>query len=121
MLVCNASNGLTLSSGIEPVPSSLTGVTSTSHLLVLVRKQRFQARKDARLITVSSAGSSQFKVVANKRDSLLPAAGSPAGWANRTAAEDALAVQGDEWWLDAFDIVDKKTHEAANGNGAPKL
>ncbi|KAJ6630404.1 hypothetical protein B0H10DRAFT_2160322 [Mycena sp. CBHHK59/15] len=56
----------------------------------------------------TSTSQSQFKVVANKRDSLLPADGHPAGWVNRTAEKDDLAVQGEGWRSDAFDIVNPK-------------
>ncbi|KAJ7495133.1 hypothetical protein FB451DRAFT_1477676 [Mycena latifolia] len=80
----------------------------------------FKRKKDDAGSVVSSASASQFKVVANKRNSLLPAAGNPAGWVNRTAAKDELAVQGDEWRSDAFDIVNAKKHDAPS-NGAPKV
>ncbi|KAJ7462398.1 hypothetical protein FB451DRAFT_1495522 [Mycena latifolia] len=76
-------------------------------------------KEDVSSVVSSAASASQFKVVVNKRNSLLPAAGSPAGWVNRTAAKDARAVQEEKWCLAAFDIVDAKTHRAANGG--PKL
>jgi len=48
---------------------------------------------------------SQFKVVANKRQSLLANAGHPAGWVNRTAEKEDKATQGAEWRSEAFTIV----------------
>jgi hypothetical protein len=48
---------------------------------------------------------SQFKIVANKRESLLSNAGNPAGWVNRTAEKEELATQGSEWRSDAFNIT----------------
>jgi hypothetical protein len=47
---------------------------------------------------------SQFKIVANKRESLLSNAGNPAGWVNRTAEKEELATQGSEWRSDAFNM-----------------
>jgi len=57
--------------------------------------------------SVMTTSSSQFKVVSNKRNSILPDNGHPAGWVNRTAAKEELANLGEEWRSDAFDIVPK--------------
>ncbi|KAF8805918.1 hypothetical protein BYT27DRAFT_7191832 [Phlegmacium glaucopus] len=48
---------------------------------------------------------SQFKIVANKRESLLSHEGNPAGWVNRTAEKEEMAKHGSEWRSDAFNIV----------------
>jgi hypothetical protein len=48
---------------------------------------------------------SQFKVVSNKRNSVLSTSGHPAGWVNRTAEKEEQAVQGKEWRSEAFHIV----------------
>jgi hypothetical protein len=49
----------------------------------------------------TSAGGSQFKVVASKRESLLPNSGHPTGWVNR--ADDAKAAEtSNEWRSDAY-------------------
>jgi hypothetical protein len=53
-------------------------------------------------VVSSTANSSQFKVVASKRDSLLPNSGHPDGWVNRAAEKEQLAGQGDEWRSDAY-------------------
>ena len=46
-------------------------------------------------------GASHFKVVSNKRNSLLSTAGHPTGWVNRTAEKDEEAKRGDEWRSEA--------------------
>jgi len=51
------------------------------------------------------SSSAQFKVVTDKRDSLLANAGHPAGWVNRLAEKDKLADKGTEWRSDAFTVV----------------
>ncbi|KAF8813291.1 hypothetical protein BYT27DRAFT_6375940 [Phlegmacium glaucopus] len=48
---------------------------------------------------------SQFKIVANKRESLLSHEGNPAGWVNRTAEKEEMAKHGSEWRSDAFIMV----------------
>lgn len=65
--------------------------------------QIFQRHKDRdEESSLRSADSqSHFKVVSNKRDSLLSTAGHPAGWVNRTAEKDELALHGNEWRSDA--------------------
>ena len=47
-------------------------------------------------------GHSQFKVVSNKRNSLLATDGHPAGWVNRTTEKEAEALKGSEWRSDAY-------------------
>ncbi|KAJ7651060.1 hypothetical protein FB45DRAFT_30202 [Roridomyces roridus] len=60
----------------------------------------------------SDKGASQFKVLATKRESLLPESGHPEGWANRT--EGALEKEKkDQWRSNAFDI------KAAGGGVVP--
>ncbi|KAJ7334937.1 hypothetical protein DFH08DRAFT_1083444 [Mycena albidolilacea] len=75
-----------------------------------VLAELFKRKKDDAASTMTSATSnsnSQFKVVASKRDSLLPNSGHPAGWVNRTDEKELLAEKGDEWRSDAFDIKPK--------------
>jgi len=71
-----------------------------------VLAELFKRKKDDAASIVSratSAGGSQFKVVASKRESLLPDSGHPTGWVNR--ADDAKAAEtSNEWRSDAFDI-----------------
>ncbi|TEB21020.1 hypothetical protein FA13DRAFT_1643942 [Coprinellus micaceus] len=52
-----------------------------------------------------STSHSQFKVVSNKRDSLLSDVGNPAGWVNRSAEKEAKVQQGHGWRSEAFNIV----------------
>ena len=44
---------------------------------------------------------SQFKVVVDKRNSLLFGEGHPAGWVNRIAEKETAAERGTEWRSDA--------------------
>jgi len=55
--------------------------------------------------TDSTGRHSQFKVVANKRDSLLSTEGNPAGWVNRAEEKTQTAEKGSEWRSEAFTIV----------------
>ncbi|KAG5350862.1 hypothetical protein C0989_009009 [Termitomyces sp. Mn162] len=67
-------------------------------------KDLFKSKKDegASSITPSTTGShSQFKVVADKRQSILVNEGHPAGWVNRTQEKSHLAAMGDDWRSDA--------------------
>jgi hypothetical protein len=47
-------------------------------------------------------GHSQFKVVSNKRNSLLATDGHPAGRVNRTTEKQEEALKGSEWRSDAY-------------------
>jgi hypothetical protein len=67
-------------------------------------QELFKRQKDEESLK-SSDSQSHFKVVSNKRDSLLSSAGHPAGWVNRTAEKDELALQGNEWRSNAFTVV----------------
>ncbi|KAJ3732816.1 hypothetical protein DFJ43DRAFT_1071512 [Lentinula guzmanii] len=78
-------------------------------------QEAFKRRKDDASSTVSRSGSSsQFKVVSNKRNSLLATAGHPSGWVNRvdekekTIHELPAGERGgggqDTWRTKAFDI-----------------
>ncbi|KAK0472554.1 hypothetical protein IW261DRAFT_1508059 [Armillaria novae-zelandiae] len=64
----------------------------------------FKKRKDEAK-SVSSASSSQFKVVANKRDSMLATQGNPSGWIHKTAEREQMVSQGEGWRSDAYNIV----------------
>lgn len=52
-------------------------------------------------ISRTRSSSAQFKVVTDKRDSLLANAGHPTGWVNRLAEKEKLADKGTEWRSDA--------------------
>ncbi|KAF8148712.1 hypothetical protein B0H34DRAFT_668275 [Crassisporium funariophilum] len=67
-----------------------------------VLRDLFQRKKESAQGSIRSNDSkSQFKIVADKRHSLLGDQGNPAGWVNRTAEKEQLAVQGNEWRSDA--------------------
>ncbi|KAI0940432.1 hypothetical protein AcW1_003630 [Taiwanofungus camphoratus] len=53
----------------------------------------------------SDEKNSQFKVVARPEKEILPQAGHPAGWVNRTQERQEVATKGEEWRSDAFNIV----------------
>jgi hypothetical protein len=53
----------------------------------------------------ADARNSQFKLVGNKRNSILPAHGNPAGWVNRTTEREEAALEGEKWRSDAFNVV----------------
>ena len=52
-------------------------------------------------ITSSTKGDSQFKVVTDKRNSLLADVGNPAGWVNRADGKKGEAERGQDWKSDA--------------------
>ncbi|KAF9457296.1 hypothetical protein BDZ94DRAFT_1326382 [Collybia nuda] len=99
--------------GLEYADGQLVGVRDKME----VAKQRegesrtqvlqdlFKRKKEEASVKSHERGASQFKVVSNKRNSLLSTAGHPAGWVNRTAEKDDLAAKGTEWRSDAFTIV----------------
>ncbi|KAF8173636.1 hypothetical protein BJ912DRAFT_1024850 [Pholiota molesta] len=74
-----------------------TGLEYLDGELVAVRERIFtrtkEKEKDASIRTKAS-GKSQFKIVADPRDSLLAGAGHPAGWVHRTAEVQAKAREG---------------------------
>ncbi|KAF5368710.1 hypothetical protein D9615_010299 [Tricholomella constricta] len=69
------------------------------------RKKEEVSTKPSTSSSTLGASHSQFKVVSNKRNSLLSSAGHPAGWVNRTAEKEELAEKGEEWRSEAFTIV----------------
>ncbi|KAK7458027.1 hypothetical protein VKT23_009935 [Stygiomarasmius scandens] len=84
-------------------------------------QEAFKRRRDDISVSGSSAGGagvsvtgstapshtshSQFKVVSNKRNSILANAGRPEGWANRVAEKEKLAEEGEGWKSKAFDLA----------------
>ncbi|KAF8639373.1 hypothetical protein AX17_001529 [Amanita inopinata Kibby_2008] len=65
-----------------------------------VLKDLFTRKKDEGSIK-STESRSHFKVVANKRDSILSREGDPAGWVHRIAEKETVANHGAEWRSDA--------------------
>ncbi|KAF7967775.1 hypothetical protein HWV62_33189 [Athelia sp. TMB] len=63
-----------------------------------VPQDTFAQKKDDVLTTASQAQAkaSQFKVVHNKRNSILSNSGHPAGWVNRTTEREDAAVKGQD-------------------------
>lgn len=62
-------------------------------------------RKSADESVKTTESHSHFKVVANRRSSLLKE-GHPAGWVNLMAEKEEAAERGSEWRSEAFNIVD---------------
>ncbi|KXN83435.1 hypothetical protein AN958_01449 [Leucoagaricus sp. SymC.cos] len=67
-----------------------------------VLKSLFQNKKEEASVKRAEKHS-QFKVVSNKRDSIL-AQGHPAGWVNLTEEREKAAVHGHEWRSEAYVI-----------------
>ncbi|KAF7981924.1 hypothetical protein HWV62_30689 [Athelia sp. TMB] len=76
------------------------------------------AQKDDASTTASQAQAkaSQFKVVHNKRNSILSNSGHPAGWVNRTTEREEAAVKGQDWRSEAFNIANPTS---ATGGQSP--
>jgi hypothetical protein len=70
-----------------------------------VLKDLFERKKEEASIKSADSTRSHFKVVTNKRNSLLATQGHPAGWVNRTAEAEKSVGTGDEWRSDAFTVV----------------
>jgi hypothetical protein len=62
----------------------------------------FSRKKEEAASVKTSEKGSQFKVVADKRQSLLANQGHPAGWVNRTAEREEKVGQGYEWRSEAY-------------------
>jgi hypothetical protein len=78
-------------------------------------KNIFKKNKDEASSTMSSSHS-QFKVVSNKRQSLLVNQGHPQGWVNRAAEKDKLITQGADWRSEAFNLA---SHRKTGAGTAP--
>jgi len=111
-----------ITTGFEYVDGQLVGVrtrlqeadgvegeTRTKVLTDMFKRKKDETSakaSDAHSMTTTTTSQSQFKVVNNKRNSLLATAGHPAGWVNRTEkVEEVAKADKGEWRSDAFDIV----------------
>ncbi|KXN83436.1 hypothetical protein AN958_01450 [Leucoagaricus sp. SymC.cos] len=81
-----------------------------------VLKSLFQNKKEEASVKRAEKHS-QFKVVSNKRDSIL-AQGHPAGWVNLTEEREKAAVHGHEWRSEAFDLVEPEHHRGDGQGGS---
>ncbi|KAI0328370.1 hypothetical protein GY45DRAFT_1005773 [Cubamyces sp. BRFM 1775] len=72
-----------------------------------VLKQQLQARKQEadKARQKKEERGAQFKVVTQPGDELLPGAGHPAGWVNRTQERVQAASTGEEWRSEAYNIA----------------
>ncbi|KAF7965517.1 hypothetical protein HWV62_43076, partial [Athelia sp. TMB] len=104
-----------ITTGMEYVDGQLVGVrdryaaakATEGASRAQVLQDTFAQKKDDASTTASQAQAkaSQFKVVHNKRNSILSNSGHPAGWVNRTTEREEAAVQGQDWRSEAFSIV----------------
>jgi len=103
-----------ITTGMEYVDGQLVGVrdrmasakATEGESRTKVLQEMFTKKKDesSAQSTTSSARHSQFKVVHNKRNSILDT-GHPAGWVNRTTEREDTALKGQDWRSEAFKIV----------------
>lgn len=64
----------------------------------------FKRKKEETQSLKTTESKAQFKVVHNKRASIVEA-GTPAGWVNRVSEHQEKATTGDDWRSEAFNIV----------------
>lgn len=93
-----ATEGESRTQALQDVSSCHYIVSCSDALFPLL--QLFKRKKEGGSMK-SSGSSSQFKVVSNKRNSILGNTGHPAGWVNRTAEKEQLAAKGSEWRSEA--------------------
>ncbi|PPQ68177.1 hypothetical protein CVT24_005064 [Panaeolus cyanescens] len=80
-------------------------------------KEIFARKKDEAASLKTNESRSQFKIVSDKRDSILRSHGHPAGWVNRTEEKKGEALKGEEWRSDAFTIVGNQKHGQGHNSG----
>lgn len=99
-----------ITTGMEYVDGQLVGVrdrmaeakVNEDQSRTQVLQELFQRKKDeAGSVKSSGEKSSQFKIVGNKRNSILVNQGHPAGWVNRTTEKEEKALEGKEWRSEA--------------------
>lgn len=73
-----------------------------------VLQDLFKHKKDESSSIKTSESKSHFKVVHNKRASMIQV-GHPSGWVNRTTEREEKAKEGKEWRSEAFSIVPEPT------------
>jgi len=103
-----------ITTGMEYVDGQLVGVrdrmasakATEGESRGQVLKDLFAKKDETLAPSISSSGRhSQFKVVHNKRNSILSTSGHPAGWVNRTTEREDTALKGKDWRSEAFTIV----------------
>ncbi|KIM39008.1 hypothetical protein M413DRAFT_447366 [Hebeloma cylindrosporum] len=107
-----------LTTGLEYIDGQLVAVRDRMEMAKAtdgqsrtdVLKDLFKSNKDEGSVKAADSKShlragSQFKVVSDKRHSILANKGNPAGWVNRAAEKQELASSGKEWRSDAFSII----------------
>jgi len=103
-----------ITTGMEYVDGQLVGVRDRMAIAKAtegesrrqVLKDLFAKKDEGSAPSITSSGRhSQFKVVHNKRNSILSTTGHPAGWVNRTTEREDAALKGKDWRSEAFSIV----------------
>ncbi|KAF9035145.1 hypothetical protein BJ165DRAFT_1510461 [Panaeolus papilionaceus] len=98
-----------LRTGLEYIDGQLVGVRdrmaeakkNDGDNRVNALKEIFHQKKDEAASLKTNESRSQFKIVNDKRDSILRSHGHPAGWVNRTEEKKEAAVKGAEWRSEA--------------------
>jgi hypothetical protein len=101
-----------IQTGMESVDGRLVGVcdrmaeakVNEGESRTQVLQDLFKRKNDDSSVRTSES-KSQFKIVAEKRNSMLAEEANPAGWVNRTAEKEREALRGEAWHSDAFNIV----------------
>ncbi|KAL9715568.1 hypothetical protein Ac2012v2_000009 [Leucoagaricus gongylophorus] len=102
-----------LITGLEYIDGQLVAVRdrmetakqTEGHTRTDVLKELFQNKKSEVKSKEEKEKSSQFKIVANKRDSILAPVGHPRGWVHLTEEREKAAGHGTEWRSEAFNLV----------------
>ncbi|KAF9035150.1 hypothetical protein BJ165DRAFT_1510493 [Panaeolus papilionaceus] len=116
-----------LRTGLEYIDGQLVGVRdrmaeakkNDGDNRVNALKEIFHQKKDEAASLKTNESRSQFKIVNDKRDSILRSHGHPAGLVNRTEEKKEAAVKGDEWRSEAFNIVGDHKHGHASKTAQP--
>ncbi|KAG6809329.1 hypothetical protein H0H92_000666 [Tricholoma furcatifolium] len=104
-----------ITTGLEYVDGQLVGVRDKMEaaraegkeggrergLREMFRSRKEKEDREAASTMTTSTSHSQFKVVADKRQSILSTEGHPAGWINRTQEKAQMAREGEGWRSDA--------------------
>ena len=89
---------------LQEVQTVLVFIQLKLLLITALPFQMFTKKNDESSAQTSSVRHAQFKVVHNKRNSILDA-GHPAGWVNRTTEREDTALKGQDWWSEVCVFV----------------
>jgi hypothetical protein len=106
MTSAKAAEGESRTKVLQEVQTVLVFIRPKLLLITTLPFQLFTKKKDesSAQSTTSSIRHSQFKVVHNKRNSILDT-GHPAGWVNRTTEREDTALKGQDWRSEAYVFI----------------